>query len=120
MKLREYFKKVLRWEIGRQKSGYDKMLLLTGTVPVPFDMYVLRFPIESEIKEHTDKVEEGNHYRLNVIIKKAKSGGLFHCSNLLFETNRVKLFRPDVEKHSVSKVIEGTRYVLSIGWLKNS
>jgi len=30
----------------------------------------------------------------------------------------VAFFRPDVSKHSVTKVEGGTRYVLSIGWLR--
>lgn len=67
MKLQDYFKKVLRWQVGRQKSGYDKMLLITGTVPIPFDVYILRFPVESEILKHVDTVEKGDHYRLNKI-----------------------------------------------------
>ena len=120
MKLQDYFKKCFRWQVGRQKSGYDKMLLLTGKIPVPFDVYILRFPVESEILEHVDAVESGDHYRLNIIIKKAKSGGLFFCTNSVFETERIKLFRPDISKHSVSKIIAGTRYVLSIGWIRGS
>lgn len=120
MKFSEYLKKVLRWEAGRQTSGYDKMLLLTGMYPLPFDVYALRFPVGSEILEHVDTVEKGRHYRFNIILKKSKVGGLFNCSNCIFETNRIKLFRPDISKHSVSKVQEGARYVLSIGWVRGS
>lgn len=120
MTLREYFEKVFRWQAGRQNSGYDKMLLLTGLLPIPFDVYLLRFPEQSEVPEHVDKVEKGEHYRFNIILKNAKQGGLFSCSDPIFETYRIKLFRPDISKHSVSRIQKGTRYVFSIGWIKNS
>ena len=54
------------------------------------------------------------------MLKKADLGGEFICSNSIFETKRVKLFRPDVSEHQVSKVIKGSRYLLSIGWIKGS
>lgn len=109
--------KWLRWEKGRQKSGYDKMLLATGIFPLPFDCYLLRFPEGSEIGSHVDKNDGNKHYRINVIIKRAIKGGLFFCENTIFETGRIKFFRPDENYHAVSKVEKGTRYVLSFGCL---
>ena len=109
---------VLKWEIGRQVSGYSKMLILTGKFPIPFDMYLLKFPQGSFIKEHVDAVQEGyKHFRLNIILKKSKSGGIFKAEKNIFETSRIKFFRPDIYKHSVSKVDSGYRLVLSIGFL---
>ena len=112
--------KLFRWESGRQKSGYDKMLLCTSLWPIKFDAYLLKFPEGSEIAAHTDKVETGKHYRLNLVIKRAKIGGEFICSNPIFQSNRIKLFRPDVSEHQVTRVIKGNRYLLSIGWIKNT
>lgn len=37
------------------------------------------------------------------------------CESPIYESARIKLFRPDVSKHAVSKVIKGNRYLLSIG-----
>lgn len=91
--------KLLRWERGRQKSGYDKMLLCCALWPVKFDLYLLKFPYGSEIAPHTDKVESGKHFRLNIILKNADEGGEFICHNPIFETNRIKLFRPDTCEH---------------------
>ena len=115
-----FLSKLFCWERGRQKSGYDKMLICGATWPIKFDTYLLKFPQGSEIAPHTDKVESGKHYRLNIVLKKADLGGEFICSNPIFETKRIKLFRPDVSKHQVSKVIKGNRYLLSIGWIKRS
>ena len=120
MKFNEYLKKALRWEAGRQASGYDKMLLLTGMYPLPFDVYILRFPVGSEILPHVDTVVKGKHYRLNVILKESKLGGVFNCSSCILETNLIKLFRPDISEHSVSKIQDGVRYVFSIGWVRGS
>jgi len=118
MKTKEFFNKVFRWEIGRQKSGYDKMLLLTGTLPIPFDVYILRFLTDSEILEHVDSVDKGRHFRLNIIIRKAQLGGVFYCADPIFATKRIKLFRPDISAHSVSKIEKGVRYVFSVGWIR--
>jgi hypothetical protein len=115
-----FLSKLFCWERGRQKSGYDKMLICGATWPIKFDTYLLKFPQGSEIAPHTDKVESGKHYRLNIVLKKADLGGEFICTNPIFETKRVKLFRPDVSEHQVSKVIKGNRYLLSIGWIKGS
>ncbi len=115
--LRSYAKNAFRWQSGRQESGYDKMLLLTASWPLRFDSYLLRFPDGSSIPPHKDPVKQGRHYRLNVILKAPRSGGEFRCADPIFSSPRIKLFRPDQSEHSVTKVLGGSRYVLSIGWV---
>jgi len=110
--------KLFRWQRGRQESGYHKMLIGGAYWPIKFDMYLLKFPAGSEIPPHTDPLKEGRHYRLNVVLKQAREGGIFFCNSPIFETNRVKLFRPDITEHEVSKIRRGNRYVLSIGWVR--
>lgn len=109
-----------RWCKGRQGNGYDKMLLATGWLPLPFDLYLLRFPTGTKISPHTDRVESGEHYRLNIILKPARRGGEFQCANPIYVNSRIKLFRPDRSEHSVTRIEEGTRYVLSLGWVRRS
>lgn len=118
--LRNYARQAFRWQSGRQGSGYDKMLLLTGKWPLPFDSYLIRYPEGSSIPPHTDTVQQGRHYRLNVILKSPKSGGEFVCAKPIYSSARVKLFRPDECEHSVTRVEGGCRYVLSIGWVRNA
>ena len=110
--------KNFRWERGRQQSGYDKLLIVQSRWPIPFDVYLLRFPEGSEIAPHVDAVAEGEHHRVNVIIKSAREGGEFRCADPLYESRRIKYFRPDVSEHSVSKIVRGRRYVLSVGWIR--
>lgn len=117
---RNYLSKVLRWQRGRQESGYDKMLLLQSMWPLPFDVYLLRFPTGSEIKPHVDRVASGAHYRLNLVIRRAKYGGEFICAKAIHDSPRIKIFRPDVCEHSVTQIESGTRYVLSVGWIRKS
>lgn len=112
--------KLLRWERGRQETGYEKMLIATASWPKPFDMYLLRFHPGHEIPPHIDKVAEGEHHRINIILKNAKEGGKFICKNAIYESKWVKYFRPDKSEHEVTKIVEGTRYVFSLGWIKNS
>jgi len=115
-----FLSKLFRWERGRQNSGYDKMLICGALWPLKFDTYLLKFPEGSEILAHTDKVVSGKHYRLNIVIKNAKVGGEFICAAPIFETKRIKFFRPDISEHQVTKIIKGNRYLLSIGWVKNT
>lgn len=115
--VRRYAAQAFRWQRGRQGTGYDKMLLLTAPWPVPFDSYLIRYPEGSEIPPHTDPVSSGRHYRLNIVLKSPRSGGEFVCATPLFETRRIKLFRPDACEHSVTWVVGGSRYVLSLGWV---
>jgi hypothetical protein len=115
--VRHYAAQAFRWQRGRQGTGYDKMLLLTAPWPVPFDSYLIRYPEGSEIPPHTDPVTAGRHYRLNIILKAPASGGEFVCATPLYESKRIKLFRPDACPHSVTRVVGGSRYVLSVGWV---
>ncbi len=116
--VREYFRTAFRWQVGRQHSGYDKMLLLQSMWPLPFDVYILRFPEGSEIAPHTDPVKSGRHYRCNIVLWRAKSGGEFLCATPIYASSRIKLFRPDACEHSVTRVNNGSRYVLSLGWVR--
>ncbi|WP_308365795.1 MULTISPECIES: hypothetical protein [unclassified Microbulbifer] len=112
--------KFWRWEKGRQNTGYEKLLLLAARWPIPFDLYLLRFREGICIPPHTDPVKSGRHYRLNIVVKKAKAGGEFLCDSPIYESPRIKYFHPDISEHSVSKVQSGTRYVLSLGWVRRS
>jgi hypothetical protein len=116
--VRTYFRTAFRWQHGRQQPGYDKMLILQSYWPLPFDVYILRFPQGSEVRPHTDPVWSGRHYRLNIVVKRAKLGGEFVCATPIYESPRIKFFRPDACEHSVTRVERGSRYVLSIGWVR--
>ena len=104
----------MKWEKGRQNSGYFKLTLWSRW---NFDIHILKFPIRSKVLMHTDTVDDKNHHRLNIILKHAELGGHFSCPLAHINTSRIKYFRPDIQFHSVSKIIKGTRYVLSIGWV---
>jgi len=108
----------MRWQEGRQNSGYLKMLLFTLPWPIKFDLYLLKFPEGSKILSHRDEVGEGKHYRINLVLKKAKQGGKFKCESSIYESSRIKFFRPDISIHEVSEVCKGSRYLLSIGWIR--
>ena len=109
--------KWLRWQRGRQHSGYEKMLLIYNELGIEFDVYLLRFPVGSEIPPHRDQVQSGRHFRLNIILKKSKFGGEFICEKHILNLVRIKLFRSDLYAHSVTKVSSSARYVLSVGWV---
>lgn len=106
-----------RWQPGRQQSGYRKMQLFGLRWPIPCDLYLLHFPPGTSVPPHVDRVAQGRHYRLNVILKAAQRGGEFVCAEPIHAGRRVKLFRPDRQRHSVTPIEAGSRWVLSLGWV---
>lgn len=115
--LKALYKTGWRWQVGRQKSGYDKMLLLWSFFPIPFDIYIIRYRPGSYIGPHTDENKQGKHYRMNIIIKRCAEGGEFIAKETILNLSRIKIFRPDITEHSVTEVKKGNRYILSIGWI---
>lgn len=95
------------------------MLLLSTYFPIAFDSYLIRYPVGLYIKPHIDPVTDKKHYRLNIILKKSQSGGEFICKNPIFESERIKFFRPDMSQHSVTEVKGSPRYIFSVGWVRN-
>lgn len=113
----ETFLKKLPWQQGRQGSGYNKICLFQSKW-LKCDCYLLYYPKGSRIGAHTDEVESGRHYRLNIMLKKAKKGGDFVCPEATFKCGRIALFRPDIQEHMVTTIQEGYRVMLSIGWVR--
>ena len=105
------------WQQGRQMTHYYKMVMVKSE-KFKFAMYLLKFPTGSYINDHKDPAPEGyEHHRINFILNKDFKGGKFVIKGKSQE-GRVHRFRPDKYKHRVTKIKEGTRYVLSIGWLR--
>lgn len=100
------------WEAGRQRGGYDKLLLLEGR---RFDIYLLRFPVGSSVPPHRDPVAGARHLRVNVVVVPARRGGEFECTEAYVDWSRIKVFRSDLHEHAVSEIEAGTRWVLSVG-----
>lgn len=110
--------KLFRWKEGRQSTGYSVMTLIYSKL-LKLDCYILRYRVGAYIPAHQDKVSEGfKHYRLNIELKAAKKGGELICVESIFRLGPINLFRPDEVIHAVTKVEQGTRYVLSIGWIR--
>lgn len=111
--------KCFQWTRGRQIGEYLIMPIIR-TKKLPFDLYIIKYPKGSYIPEHTDPVKKGfEHHRINFVFKKAHSGGEYKGT---FEWKfwRFMKLRPDINKHSVTEILSGTRYVLSLGWMKKT
>lgn len=109
-----------KWEPGRQGTGYEKLKLFNRWKffsRFKWDLYLLRYPVGAGVQLHLDPVPDHKHYRLNIYLWNACSGGVPDhydaiCSNRFFT-----FFRPDEYLHSVSPVAKGVRYVLSFGFV---
>lgn len=111
----------MSWVPGRLGSGYFKFPLASASLfGYGFDSFILKMPQGSEIKLHTDPAIFGKrHFRINFVYLEARSGGHFIVVRNNASTcndTRLNIFRPDIEEHKVSRVNEGTRYALSIGF----
>lgn len=115
--LRNYSVAIKLWEKGRQGTGYLKMKIASGKT---WDCYLLKYPKGTMIGEHLDPVPGREHHRINFTFKRANGGWFFKVINgeCVRFTQRYIKFRPDIETHGVTQVRSGTRYVLSIGWVK--
>lgn len=102
-----------RWNDGRQRSGYTVLPLFMSK---RFDLYLLRYRKGDGIADHRDPVPGRRHFRLNWIVWNAAEGGEFKCTDTIWSTGRIKLFRPDINTHSVDPIRSGSRWVLSVGW----
>lgn len=100
----------MNWTKGRQGTGYLKKLLLGGAF---WDLWLIKYPVGTEVPVHTDPVPGKRHYRLNVVLW----GEQKYKGDAIFKFGPVVYFRPDITPHSVSTV-RRTRYVLSLGWTK--
>jgi hypothetical protein len=77
---------------------------------------LFRYDTNSYIPKHKDPANGRRIYRLNLEIVKAKSGGEFVCNKLLWSwANRVYVFRADNSYHYVTRVEQGSRWVISLG-----
>ncbi len=122
---------LFHWEEGRQGTGYRKLTLFRGHRFLPFDCYLIDYPVGSSVPTHTDPVEGKRHFRLNILLMGEDVYGgksLFKTSSLFARDTssllsivcralrpHITFFRPDIMPHSVSTVSK-RRLVFSIGW----
>lgn len=108
----------LKWQDGRQGGGYQKLKIFESKL-LKCDCYLIRYKVGQGVKVHKDEVPYHRHWRVNVLLKRAKSGGTFFrwTKDLLKfdQQSRVVVFRPDMDSHGVTPVAEGERLVLSFG-----
>jgi hypothetical protein len=97
----------LRWQPGRQGTGYRKLLLGQGA---RWDLYVLDYPPGTAIPTHVDPVPGCRHWRANLVLwgERAFEG------RASLRAGPLVVFRPDVTPHSVATV-RRRRVVLSFG-----
>ena len=100
----------MKWELGRQGTGYRKLKLLTGK---SFDCYLIDYPPGTHIPIHVDPVPGFCHFRINLLLL----GEDKFIGETILSFGKVKFFRPDIMPHSVEEV-STRRIVLSIGWVR--
>lgn len=111
------------WEPGRQGTGYEKLKLFNRWKffsRFKWDLYLLRYPVGSAIPRHRDPVPDHRHYRLNIYLWNAAAGGAPEHDGAFITNRFFTFFRPDLYTHSVAEVTQGTRYVLSFGFVRRN
>lgn len=100
----------MKWEYGRQGTGYFKKKLAEGSW---WDLWLLKYPAGTSIPPHVDRVDGKQHFRLNVVLKGEQTFG----GEVILKFGPIVLFRPDTMRHWVRKVTK-ERLVLSLGWVR--
>jgi hypothetical protein len=115
--------KLWRWDSGRQGSGYAKFALAYSK-RLKFDAYILRLPVGTHVPAHNDPSPAGfEHHRVNITLRSAAAGGVTQFENpngAHTPAPRHYRFRPDLVRHSVSRIERGEIWILSVGWLRKA
>lgn len=109
----------LRWDKGRQGTGYSKLALLPTFISnwLKADAYILHLPDQCSIPRHIDPAVNGYaHYRLNFTFWKS-GPEVMYVDGPVSRWWRFEFFRPDLYKHGLHK-ISGRRFMFSVGWLR--
>lgn len=85
-----------------------------GSLPLAADMIIIKYNDGSFLPEHKDPLDGFNCYRINFTFNTGH-GGELKSDKFIFNSKYLKIFRPDANFHSVSKVVNGTRWVFSLG-----
>lgn len=104
----------MTWFKGRREGGYFKKKLVEFK---KFDMWLIKYPEGSFITQHNDRLDYGDPWRINIILKSPKKGGTFVCHEYINILNRVYIFNAR-HTHMVTEIVEGERLVLSIGFVR--
>lgn len=97
----------MRWEEGRQGTGYRKLRLGQGSF---WDLFLIDYPVGTSIPTHVDPVPGRRHWRANLRLL----GEDTFEGKAAFRLGRLIVFRPDLTPHSVARVSR-RRVLLSFG-----
>lgn len=104
---------MFKWKLGRQNSGYWRKTFVSLKF---FDFHLLKIPEGIEVPPHYDPIKYGKHFRLNISLTLPTSGGIVSGEEI-FKTKRIMFFRPDIIKHSMSKIEAGESLIMSVGFI---
>ena len=108
---------MFKWGNDKFNTGYK--ILTLAYIRGIFDLYVFHYATHSYLPKHKDPKKYGKQYRLNIVLRKPKSGGQFWCKGKHFNFNdRIIFFRADSNYHGMTKIEEGSRIILSLGFYR--
>ena len=116
------------WKIGEKGKNYFKFKIFEINFPFFLDCFLLKLLPDQYIPPHVDEIPEKfkNKYtilkRLNIFIRLPKQGGYYIISRNNKEKyifDRFNITISNIETHSVTKILEGSMIILTIGWLSN-
>lgn len=100
----------IKWDVSRY--GILSKILLGGN---NWLFKLVKLPENQEVTPRSEPHKGYKNYRVDFYFCFPKIGGVPIYSNTLFQIDdRFVIFRPDIETFSVSKVLEGNGYMLSL------
>ena len=108
---------LFKWGNDRFNTGYK--ILTLAYIKGILDIYLFRYSTNSHLPKHKDPNKFGRQYRLNIVLWKPDKGGQFWCKGDHFNfKDRIIFFRADSCYHGMTKIEQGTRMILSIGFYR--
>lgn len=110
--------KLLKWQGGRQiGSNYMKMPLWYFKIGrLGTDAYIIKYEGNAHLPNHTDPVDNGRHWRLNITLGGRANFFIYKDGDYKIINRRFIWFRPDIQEH----LLEASGYgctKLSIGFV---
>lgn len=106
--------RLFKWGDGKKMTGYRAFTLMYSKI-LKADCYIMHYKDGSFIPPHIDKVDSGVMWRLSIVFYNSGMGGKFIGKSVFNWKDRIILFKPSIDEHSVTPKVGGCRWLLSIG-----
>lgn len=100
---------------GKLSETLDSLVPVEGE-EIPYFIY---YPVDTLMHPHIDTYHLGDYWKVGILLKQDCVGGIFKVlgEEIKLEVGDLYVFHANKEKHEVTKVTEGQRLIISMGYV---